>query len=228
MVSIEKNSTEPDAPAVQHIESTVKRTRRKEARPLEIVAAATVVFASKGFAGTRLEDIAKHAGVAKGTLYRYFEDKDTLFRAVAKDAMTKNLELINSSGDAQYREFDQIVPHILLAAATQLSNSNIPAIARMVIAESKAFPDLAEIWNQEVAAQILDVLVRVIVLGQKKGQIRSGDPTIHAYSIIGPMIFGMLNKEVFGNNCKTPDIRQLAFQHAETAVQGLMINTKEG
>ena len=68
------------------------RRRRKEARPAELAAAALEVFAEKGFAATRLEDIAARAGASKGTVYLYFESKEALFKAAVETAMLPALE----------------------------------------------------------------------------------------------------------------------------------------
>ena len=65
----------------------VPRKRRKEARPSELLEAALELFVEKGFAATRLEDVASRAGVSKGTLYLYFENKDALFKAVVQEGI---------------------------------------------------------------------------------------------------------------------------------------------
>ena len=78
-------------------DTTAKRRRRKDARPAEIINAAMDVFVEHGFAGAKLTDVAKRAGVAKGTLYLYFETKEDLFRATAREALTANLEAVEQS-----------------------------------------------------------------------------------------------------------------------------------
>src|ERR1700722_19398693 len=65
--------------------------RRKDARPGEIVAASLACFAERGFAATRLEDVARRAGVTKGTLYLYFSNKEELFKAVVRQAVVANI-----------------------------------------------------------------------------------------------------------------------------------------
>src|SRR5438874_171360 len=70
--------------------------RRKDARPAEIVAAALEVFAEKGFAAARLDEIAARAGVSKGALYLYFATKQDLFAAVVRDAVAPNIEAVEA------------------------------------------------------------------------------------------------------------------------------------
>jgi AcrR family transcriptional regulator len=71
--------------------------RRKTARPAEIAEAALDVFADKGFAGARLDDIASRAGISKGALYLYFETKEDIFRAVVRGAMAPNFDAIRAA-----------------------------------------------------------------------------------------------------------------------------------
>ena len=66
---------------------SLPRKRRKEARPSELAAAALTLFVEKGFAATRLEDVAKVAGVSKGTLYLYFDSKEALFKSVIQEGV---------------------------------------------------------------------------------------------------------------------------------------------
>src|ERR1700754_5327459 len=73
-----------------------KFRRRKADRPAEIVAAALAVFAERGFAAARLEEIARRAGVSKGALYLYFETKEEIFRAVVDQAIAPNIEAIRA------------------------------------------------------------------------------------------------------------------------------------
>ena len=72
------------------------RRRRKEARPEEILAAALESFAARGFAATRIEDVAARAGISKGTLYLYFDGKEELFKAVVRQALLPNLARIEA------------------------------------------------------------------------------------------------------------------------------------
>jgi AcrR family transcriptional regulator len=83
-----------------------KWQRRADDRPREICAAALEVFAEKGFAAAKLAEIARRAGVSKGTLYLYFKDKEELFRAVVRDAIAPNVQAITSAAsslDAPFR-----------------------------------------------------------------------------------------------------------------------------
>ena len=81
------NSPLSQAPPEAPCEAPATRCRRKDARPSELTAAALALFVDKGFAATRLDDVAARAGVSKGTLYLYFSSKEALFKAVIEDGM---------------------------------------------------------------------------------------------------------------------------------------------
>ena len=130
-----------------------KWRRRKTARPAEIIAAALDVFVEKGFAASKLDDVARRAGIAKGTLYLYFETKEDLFRAVAQAAVAPNLDAVESAADAFEGPFAAVAPQLLKQVAAMMGSSRIPAVARMVIGE-RDFPDLARIWHDDVVAEL--------------------------------------------------------------------------
>lgn len=200
-----------------------KWSRRKEARPAEIVEAAMDVFVEHGFAGTKLTEIARRAGVAKGTLYLYFATKEDLFRAAAQRALATNLDAVEKAAGFDMALSD-LVPLLLKRAAGRMGDSRIPAIVRMVLAESRAFPDLARIWHDEVVARVLTVLTVLIAEAQARGEVRPGEPKLFAMSIVGPMILGLLFHEVFGAERPfTPDLDALATQHSQAILHGMLV-----
>src|SRR5215831_6439670 len=110
-----------------------KWRRRREERPAEIVDAALEVFSEKGFAAAKLDDIARRAGIAKATLYLYFETKEQIFRAVARAAVASLLEALESSAETSGGPFAEFAPRLLSRAAGLMKGGQVPAIARMVI-----------------------------------------------------------------------------------------------
>jgi AcrR family transcriptional regulator len=92
-----------------------KWQRRAEDRPREICTAALDVFAEKGFAAAKLDEIARRAGISKGTLYLYFKDKEDLFRAVVRSAIVPNLEAVTSAVSSLDAPFPDIVRMFLAA-----------------------------------------------------------------------------------------------------------------
>jgi AcrR family transcriptional regulator len=205
-------------------ETKPRWNRRKDARPAEIIDAAIDVFLEHGFAGTKLTEVARRAGVSKGTLYLYFETKEDLFRATARHALAMNLDVIEQASAAFDGSLADLVPVLLRRIAARLGDRRVPGILRMVLAESRAFPDLARIWHDEVVSRILGRLTELIAAGQSRGEVRAGEPGLFALSIVGPLVLGLLFHEVFGaGSPHAPDLDVLASQHAETVLAGLLI-----
>ena len=198
--------------------------RRKEARPGEIIDAALEVFAEKGFAAAKLDNVARRAGISKPTLYLYFETKEEIFRAVARAAVASLLEALESQPEGPDAPFAQLAPKLLSRAAGMMMGGRVPAIARMVVGESRNFPDLARIWHDDVVTSVIGMVTGIIARAQGRGEVAPGDPRLHAFSLMGPIVMAMLFGEVFGGvGANPPDLRALADQHARTALRGLLM-----
>ena len=203
-----------------------KWRRRKEARPDEIIDAALVVFAEKGFAAAKLDDISRRAGISKATLYLYFDTKEEIFRAVARTAVASLLKALETQAKGADAPFAELAPKLLERAAELMKGGRVPAIARMVIGESRNFPDLARIWHDDVVTSIIGIITGIIARAQARGEVAPDDPRLHAFPLMGPMVMAMLFREVFGRvNTNPPDLHALADQHARSALRGLLLLT---
>jgi AcrR family transcriptional regulator len=201
-----------------------KFRRRKTARPAEIITAALDVFAEKGFAAARLDEIARRAGVSKGALYLYFETQEDLFRAVVRTAVTPNIDAIKAVAEAFDGPFAGLAPMILTRAAQILGASRLGGVVKMVVGESRNFPDLARIWHDDVVAVMIDLMTGFIARAQARGEVVPGDPRLHAFSLAGPMIMAVLYREVFGDAVTdAPDLAAQATQHADTVLHGMLL-----
>lgn len=197
--------------------------RRAEDRPQEICAAALEVFAEKGFAAARLDEIARLAGVSKGTLYLYFKSKEELFRAVVRSTVTPNVEAVRSRIEAAEVPFPDIVRMLLPMVAATATKGRIGSVAKMVIGESRNFPELAKVWHDEVVSKALATLAAAVAKAQERGVVRPGDPRLHAVSIMGAMLMGLIWRETLEPVGGAPiDLNALAIQHADTVLQGLL------
>lgn len=202
-----------------------KWQRRSEDRPREICAAALEVFAEKGFAAAKLDEIARRAGVSKGTLYLYFADKQELFRAVVRSAIAPNIEAITSAISALDAQFPEVVNMFLSGFAEREARLPIGAVAKIVIGESRNFPELARVWHDEIAAKAIGALAGFVERAQRRGEVRPGDPRLYAFSLVGPMVLGALWRTVLVPAGGEPlDLAQLARQHAKTVLHGLLMN----
>lgn len=201
-----------------------KFQRRAEDRPREICAAALEVFAEKGFAAAKLDEIARRAGVSKGTLYLYFKDKEELFRAVVRDTVAPNIDAIRETVMGVDLPFARIVSLFLDRFAEIATRLPVGAVAKMVIGESGNFPELAKVWHDQVASRALAMLAGLIERAQQKGEVRPGDPRIHAFTLMGPMLMGVIYRETLQPVGGEPlDLAVLARQHADTVLAGLLV-----
>lgn len=200
-----------------------KWRRRKEDRPGDIIAAALSVFAEKGFAGARMDEIAKRTGVSKGTLYLYFETKEDVFRAVVREVVVPNVATIEAMLSVTDLPFATIVRTFLPRFAELVTTVPVGAVAKMVIGESRNFPELAKVWHDDVILKAVGVIAGLIERAQAKGEVRPGTPRTHAFSILGPMMIGVLWRETFTPiGGADPDLPAIARQHAETILGGLL------
>lgn len=201
-----------------------KWQRRADERPREICAAALDVFAERGFAAAKLDEIARRAGVSKGTLYLYFTDKAELFRAVVRDAIAPNVEAMTSALASVDAPFADVIRMFLVGFADREARLPIGAVAKIVIGESRNFPELARVWHDEIASKAIAELAGFISRAQDRGEVRAGDPRLYALSLMGPMVLGALWRATLVPAGAAPlDLHALALQHAETALRGLLI-----
>lgn len=205
--------------------TTPKWKRRKEARPAEIIAAALAVFAEKGFAAARTEDIAARAGISKGALYLYFPTKEDLFRAVVRETVVPNVEAFEAQLEASDLSFADLLRLMLPRFAEMVVAIRLGAVVKMVVGESGNFPELARVWHDDVITGAIRVLSGLIGRAQARGEVRPGNPRNHAFSIMGPMVMGVIWRETFAPvGAETIDLPALARQHVETVLGGLLLD----
>lgn len=196
--------------------------RRSEARPGEIVQAALEVFAEKGFAAAKLDEIAAKAGISKGALYLYFETKEDIFRAVVREAVAPNLDLVEAALAQTAIPFPDLLRLLFARIASMIETSRLGAVAKLVIGESRNFPELARVWHDEVVSRALSALSQALAKAQMRGEIALGDPRLQAFSIMGPVLMGVIWRETFTPvGAPSIDLQTLIIQHRETIIAGL-------
>ncbi len=199
-----------------------KFRRRPDARPREIVAAGLEVFSEQGFAAARMEEVARRAGVSKGAIYRYFETKGDLFRAVVGTAILPNIEAIKMMM-AQAPSFEAAVRTAAPALAQRvMTNRQITGVIRLIVAESRTHPELAELWYGSVVEPGLKMMAGLIEQAQSRGQVRAGDPRLFAMGLMGPMLLSLIWRETFEPiGAPALDVGALVDQHVETVLKGM-------
>lgn len=200
-----------------------KFKRRKADRPDEIVAAALEVFAEKGFAAARLEDIAKRAGVSKGAIYLYFATKEDIFRAVVEQGVAPNLSAVQNILANADADFPVLLRGLVKVLAGVVATTPVGGIVKMVIGESRNFPELAQAWHDQLVRPALTAMTQAIGAAQARGELRPGDPRLYAISLISPLLVGVVWRETFLPVGAEPiDIPTLAEQHVELWLRGML------
>jgi AcrR family transcriptional regulator len=199
-----------------------KFRRRKADRPGEILEAALAVFAEKGFAAARLDEIAARAGISKGALYLYFETKQDIFRAVVGRMIAPNIQAVRSMIAAHPGPLADLLRDFGEQVAVLFDTLPIGGVAKMVIGEARNFPEIARVWHDELVVHAIGALTDAIRAAQARGEARPGDPRAFALQLIGPMLVGGIWRETFVPVGAEPfDLPALARQHVETMIRGI-------
>jgi AcrR family transcriptional regulator len=201
--------------------SPTRWRRRKEARPDEILAAALESFAARGFAATRLEDVAARAGISKGTLYLYFKSKEELFEAVVRATLLPNLARIEALA-ASFEGPSATLLERLLLTISGVVGSQIGAIPKLVIAEAGNFPELARFYLDEVVRRGLRLIGAILRRGIERGEFRAIDVDHAVFCVIAPMLIAALWKNSLEPHDRAPlDTQALVRAHLDLLLRGL-------
>jgi len=197
--------------------------RRKEARPQELLAAALDLFVERGFATTRLEDVAKRAGVSKGTLYLYFANKEELFKAVVRE----NIVPVIGAAEDTIAEFQGHSAELLRAVVhswwQRLGATKASGIVKLVMAEANNFPDLAQFYREEVIARASAMIASMLERAVRRGEFRPVDIPTMTQLLIAPTLMLMLSKHSVGP-CEQSQLDPVAYLDAfiDMALHGLL------
>lgn len=172
--------------------------RRKEARPGEIGAAALELFADKGFAATRLEDVAARAGVSKGTVYLYYENKEALFKEAIEAAMTPVLEAAETLVTETQSPAAELLRRFVLDWWQRVGSTALGGLPKLLVAESANFPEVARWFHDSMIRRAQKAMARIIELGIARGEFRPMDADVAAHIFFAPMFSYILWQRAFG------------------------------
>lgn len=175
-----------------------KFRRRAEARPDEVLDAALELFIEKGFAATRVEDIARRAGLSKGAVYLYFPSKEALLEGLVRRAIVPIADSALTTLGAYDGDPRVVISMVLRMLAQRFSDPRVMAIPKLLFREAVRFPDLARMYRTEVIDRVIPVIEGLIRKGIAQGYLRPVDPHLTIRSIIGPLLLHVAMAEVFG------------------------------
>jgi len=202
------------------VKETPRRKRRKELRPSEIVEAGLQVFVEKGYAATRLEDIAKRAGVVKGTIYRYFDSKEALFR----EAIQLRIEPIVGQTDQIIENYtgpsDQLLRMVIGHLYARLVRSEARELVRVIIAEARRFPEIPEFYHQVILSKAMDLVRKIIERGIAQGDFAPIRAAKYPMAIIAPAFVALIWQLTFSNQ-QPLDLEEYQEAHIELILRAL-------
>ena len=202
--------------------ATARWRRRKDARPQEILEAALSVFAEKGFAAARMDEIATRARVSKGTIYLYFESKEAVFRALIQATLVRRVSDLAALVRDHKGPVAPLLRELLLRLGHFVSTSDLVVLPKMVIAEAGNFPDLARIYREEVVERGLTMFGGLLQAGMDRGELRKV-PVQHAVRLcMAPLLLAAIWRTTFAPFDREPyDYAGLVEAHVATLLRGL-------
>ncbi|MGE3334432.1 MAG: TetR/AcrR family transcriptional regulator [Rhodospirillaceae bacterium] len=204
----------------------VRRARRPEARPDEILDAALEIFSEVGFAGARVEDVAARANLSKGALYLYFDSKEALLKALVRRLADRVVGAAEGLVALDGADAEQTLRSLLTFMAIQLSDPRVSAAPRIVIAEAQRFPEIATTYRSAVIDRAQRLLAGLIDRGVAQGTFRDIDKAVALRACAGPMLVHMLLSTVFADPANPgPSPGVIANGIADMILNGLKVKT---
>ena len=186
-----------------------RRGERREA----IFAAALDEFSVRGFAATRLDDVARRAGVAKGTIYLYFRDKESLFQELVRAMVSPLVGAITAAPlqDLPIRTVAELIADVFV---NEIFGTRRKDVLRLIIAEGPRFPKLAEFYYREVIARVLPVLRARLSLAVDRGELLNDALARFPQLLVAPAVMAIVWSGLF-EHFEPLDVRALMRAHLD-------------
>ncbi len=205
-----------------------RNTRRKEDRPAQLLEAALELFAQKGYSATRAEEIAKRAGVSKGTLFLYFNSKEELFEAMVRQAIipvVKDAQSFAQAHNGSAADLLRALTHLWWERNGHTTARSIPFL---IVAEAHHFPECVRYFNQAVVDPCHELVRQVVERGIASGEFRADlNPQLVWLSFHGLLSYpSFWDKAVMDNPGHSalhiPDLSDFVHAHCELLIRGLL------
>jgi len=162
--------------------------RRKQSRPAELLAAALEIFVERGYAATRLDEVAARAGVSKGTLYLYYESKEDLFKAVVRQTIVPLIDEGRRDVEGSSEPSAALLERFFRDWWERFGATRLAGIAKLIIAEAGNFPEVARFFNDEVIEPNGAVLAAIVERGVARGEFAPVDAQTAAHLWMAPLV----------------------------------------
>jgi AcrR family transcriptional regulator len=174
------------------------RAERAAERRQAIIDAALDEFVARGFAATRLEDIARRAGVAKGTIYLHFKDKESMFEELIRTAIVPVLDRL--AGPPHGGSVRDALEGFAQTFINEVATTQRGDIVRLIVAEGPRFPAIADFYYREVVSRGLAGLQALIELGVARGEIRQRQLARFPQIVVAPAIVAVIWHSLFSRH----------------------------
>src|SRR5262245_1591923 len=204
---------------------TPRAASRRRARPeagarrQAILDAALSVFAARGYEAARLEDVAAQAGVAKGTLYLYFKDKQALFEELVRGAVTPIMERVGSAARASELPASQVIDMFFELFQREVLETKRKLLLRLIIAEGPRFPAIAAFYHREVVARGMTLMRTLASEAVARGEFSSDAAARFPQLIVAPLLLAVIWDGLF-SKIEPLDVGGLLSAHAELLSAG--------
>jgi len=147
--------------------------------------AAIKVFASRGYHGSRVSDIAAEAGIAYGLVYHYFKNKEEILATIFEERWSGFLEMVETIAGGNDSTEDRLVS----VAALILDAYRVrPEWVKVLVLEIQRSSRFAEPGQIEAVGRLFGAVARILRSGQERGEIRGElDPNVACYVLIGAL-----------------------------------------
>jgi AcrR family transcriptional regulator len=197
-----------------------KRRRRKDARPAEIIAAAMRLWDERGFAATRLEDVATGAEIAKGTIYLYFASKEALFEAAVQERLHATMQRAEGMARMFDGPTDVLLLRLLDSIRSELVDGGASVLLKVLLSEGHRFPNLVARYEAVTLSQGMATVRAIIARGVARGELRPDAVDCDPRLIVAPIIMLSLWGTVF-REAPVPDMSAALRQHVAILMHGL-------
>jgi len=208
----------PNSRRIKAAKSSLSRRDLKLHRQEEILAAAFKVFAAHGYEAARIDEVARQAGIAKGTIYLYFRDKEQLFRAVVRSLVQKRFDAIAGSFQGTG---EQLLRELMSRMYSQVvRNEKVRSMVRLLISEGARFPQLAEIYHREIIAPGMRAVRQALVHGIASGEFRKSAAVQFPQLLAAPGVLAIVWRVLHGERHRL-DLDAYCKAHLEFVLDSL-------
>jgi AcrR family transcriptional regulator len=177
--------------------ASLGRAARAADRRQSIIEAAFETFIEQGYAATRLDDVAKRAGVAKGTIYLHFRDKQALFEELVRSAIVPLASRLTAPPPAT-ASIRAVLENFAGNFVREVTSTRRGAIVRLVIAEGPRFPAIADFYYREVVSRGMAGMRALIELGIARGEIKQASLKDFPQIVVAPAMVAVIWQGLFG------------------------------